>query len=195
MLFTKSRFQELIKTRQHDEEFLQALTRILFFSTLLVLLGNIYSSYLDQTRIQVGIATFTLFLILHSSWVIAKPGKIIFRRIVAIIADLGFVSFLTYSMGMNAIVLYPVLIWIIMGNGIRFGDFYFYTALGIALVFLSTAIYFNPFWSKHIDFGAALIVGLVLITLLNKKTLKRINLIHKTLDSKLQHHIGELVNE
>ena len=195
MLFKKLRFQEILTAKQHDEEFLQVLTRILFFTGLLVILGSIYPHYLSQKPIQYSIGLFLLFMIAHAVWVVYKPGKITYRRILAIVGDLSFISFLTYAMGMNAIILYPLFIWVIMGNGIRFGDFYFYTALGTAVVLLMSAIYFNPFWSKHVDLGIALVIGLVLITLLNKKTLKRINLIHKTLDSKLQHHIGELVNE
>ena len=195
MLFTKANFQQFLSDRQHDEELLQALTRILFFSILLVILGFLYTSYLSYSSIQWAISIFTLFIVLHTTWVIKQPGKYVYRRLSAIIADLSFVSFLVYVMGINAIILYPLFIWIIMGNGIRFGDKYFYTALTISTLFLSIAVYFNPFWSKHIDMSLALIIGLVLITLLNKKTLKRINLIHQTFDNKLQLHVGELVEE
>ena len=185
----------LLAQRRYDEEFLQSLTRIIFFTSVLLILRFFYEEYYRLPSVQTGTLLFTLFIVVHTTWVIKQPGKFRFRRLGAIIADLGYASFLTSVMGMNAIILYPLFIWIIMGNGIRFGDFYFYSALTVAVTFLTVAIMFNSFWSRHFDLGISLIIGLILITLLNKKTLKRIHLLHQTFNNKLQMHIGTLVDE
>ncbi len=181
--------------RRYDEEFLQSLTRIIFFTSILVILRFFYTEYYQLPSVQTAGILFTLFIVIHTTWVIKQPGKYRFRRLFTIVADLGYVSFLSANLGMNAIILYPLFIWIIMGNGIRFGDFYFYSALTVAVTFLSIALIYNTFWSHHIDLSISLILGLMLITLLNKKTLKRIHLIHKTFNNKLQMHIGTLVDE
>ncbi|RUM68204.1 MAG: hypothetical protein DSZ05_01440, partial [Sulfurospirillum sp.] len=195
MLFAKARLRQFLTDRKHDEELLQVLARIIFFTILVALFAGVYQTRLSDENIQAAIAFFALFTVLHTAWVIKKPGKFFYRRFAAIVSDIGFVSFLTYKMGMDAIILYPLFLWIIMGNGIRFGEKYFYTALTVTLLFLSVALYFSPFWSTHIDLATALSVNLVLITLFNKKTLKRIHLMHKTFDNKLQHRIEELVKE
>lgn len=195
MLFPKARLQQFLATRKYDEEFLQSLTRIIFLMIFFTIMGIMYKSHLSSAIVQVALALFTFFTIIHTIWIIKKPGKFFHRRFLAIVCDIGITSFLTYIMGINAIILYPLYLWIIMGNGIRFGETYFYVALAVTTVFLSIALYLNPFWSTHIDLAISMIISLVLITLLNKKTLKRINLMHKTFDNKLQHQIGELVKE
>ncbi len=195
MLFTKAHLKQFLASRQYDEELLQALTRVTFFTILLFMMNVMYDTYLSNRSVQWAFALFSLFIVIHTAWIIKQPGKYFYRRFIAIVADIGFVSYLTYMMGINSIIFYPLFLWIIMGNGIRFGEKYFYTALAVTVFFLSFAIYFNPFWSTHADLGMALIISLILITMLNKKTLKRINLMHKTFDNKLQHQIGELVKE
>jgi diguanylate cyclase (GGDEF)-like protein len=195
MLFRKADWKSFLSTRRYDEELRQSATRILFFTSLLLILGFSYPQYLQESSLQWGIVIYVFYIIVHTTWIIQKSGKYFFRRLSAIIADLGFLSFLIYKMDISAIILYPLTIWIIMGNGIRFGDKYFYIALSTGILFLSAAIYFNPFWSTHIDLGLSMVIGLTLITLLNKKTLSRINLIHKTLDNSLQIRVSELERE
>ncbi len=195
MPFYTDSYKRLLSTQKDDEEFLQAFTRIFLFITLATILGTLYNTYFSQKSVQLALTLYALFTLIHTLLSIRKIGSFFYRRVSAIVADLGIISFLTYSTGMNAIILYPVIIWIIMGNGMRFGERYFYLALFISIVFLSAAIKLNPFWSRYNDLGIALVMGLVLITLIHKKTLKRIRHIEKRYDSKLKTEIGALVEE
>ena len=195
MLFTKSRLKQVLTKIQYDEELLQALTRITFLTIFWLLISFLYNTYLNQQSVQWAVSLFSLFTIIHTLWIIQQPGNYFYRRFIAIVIDIGFLSYLTYTMGINSIIFYPLFLWIIIGNGVRFGEKYFYTALAVTICFLPFAIYFNPFWSTHADLGLALIISLVLITMLNKKTLNRINVMHKTFNNKLQHRISELVKE
>ena len=195
MLSAKTRLRQFFANKQYDEELLQALTRITFFTVLFFIVYVMYDTYLDNRSLQWAMAFYSLFIVVHTTWIIKQPGKHFIRKFIAIFVDIGFVSYLTYLMDITSIIFYPLYLWIIMGNGIRFGEKYFYIALTVTIFSLSLAIYFNQFWSIHTDLGVAMIISLILITMLNKKTLKRINMMRKTFDNKLQHQIGELVKE
>ncbi len=195
-MYLKSAYlKNLVTARKYDEELLQAVTRITFFAILLGILGTLYNEYLKIPFVQAALGVFTLFALVHFSWVLNKPGEFFLRRLSAIVADLALVSCIVYAMGMQAIIIYPLYIWIVMGNGIRYGDRYFYIALGVATLFLSVAVSFNPFWASHTDLSVALIIGLLLITLLNTKTLKRIQLLNRTLEKKVEQRIEQLEYE
>jgi diguanylate cyclase (GGDEF)-like protein len=195
MLLNVPNIKKLIAARKYDEELLQAITRITFFTILLAILGTLYHDYLFNPTMVVALVTYAIFIFSHAVWVLNKPGEFLWRRTVAISVDLALISFVIYMMGMQAILIYPLYIWIIMGNGIRFGDRYFYIALVAATVFLSIAVSFNDFWSQHVDLSVALVVGLLFITLLNTKSLKRIHMLNKTLESKVKQRVHQLEYE
>jgi diguanylate cyclase (GGDEF)-like protein len=185
----------VVESRQHDEELLQALIRVLFFTIIATALLLLYPRYLQSTQILTAYSLYALFAVTHLFWVVKKPGKNRIRRFSTIVADIGFISFMIYMMDIQAIMLYPLYIWIVMGNGIRFGDRYFYLALGTAVLFMATALLLSPYWSSHTDLSAALFTGLILITLLNTKTIKRVQLLNKTLEKKVKHRVQQLEHD
>jgi len=191
----QNRLKKLIASRQNDAEFLQAISRVVFFISLSLILGFLYTSYLSYRAIQIALVLYTLFIIIHTFGIIKGYPPFMYRRLSAIVADLGMLSFLTYSAQLNAIILYPLIIWTVMGNGMRFGEKYFYIGLLTAVLFLTAAIEANPFWAQHNDLGIALIIGLILITIIHKRRLKQIQQIEKRFDTKFERKVGELVNE
>ncbi len=195
MIKVADKLHNLMKLRKYDEEFRQVLTRILFFTLFTSLLGTLYTDYLLLPSILMTLGSYAIFMLIHAAWVIRKPGTFFWRRMTVIVADLALISFLIYTMGMQAIMIYPLYIWIVIGNGIRFGERYFYIALAVAVSFLSTAILFNPFWAAHIDLSVALVTGLVLITLLNTQNLRRIHLLNRTLEKKVRQRVNQLEYE
>ena len=184
-----------IQSRKGDEELLQSITRLIFFSVFTAILGLLYHDTFMRPDILGVVALYAFFALGQFIWILQKPGELFIRRLIAITMDLGLVSYLVYAMGMQSLAVYPLYIWIVMGNGIRFGEHYFYLTLGMAVLFLTGAISINPFWSTHIDFSLALITGLLLITLLNTKSLKRIQLLHHTVEQKVMQRVGQLEHE
>ncbi len=194
-MFLPSYIRDIINSRKHDEEFLQALTRVSFFTILTTLLLLLYPRYALRTPITVALCLYALFSVTHLFYVYQKPGRYRLRRIGTIITDIAFVSFLMYALGIQAVMLYPLYIWIVLGNGIRFGDRYFYMALGASILFMGAALVLSPYWSTHTDLSAALFTGLILITLLNTKTIKRVQLLNKTLEKKVKHRVQQLEHD
>ncbi len=180
--------------RGYDEELLQSITRIVFFAIITTILSLLYPYYLTDIMVA-ALSAYALFSLLHFGWVYRAPGKNRWRRLSTIIADLGLVSFMMYVMDMQAIMVYPLYIWVVIGNGIRFGDRYFYVALVTATIFLTIALVMNPFWSTHTELASALFTGLLFITLLNTKTIKRIQLLNRTLENKVEHRVKQLEHD
>ncbi len=185
----------LYEKRKHDEEFLQALTRIIFFTLIVSTLAIFYPHYFDNKDMNYTIGAFFVFMCLHFFWHLKKPGNNFIRRVSAIVADISLIAFIVYKLDLYAIFVYPVLLWIVMGNGIRFGEKYFYIALVYALSALSLALFYNPFWSANLDLSLALIIGLLMITLFNTKTFKRIQQLNNTLEKKVAQRVKQLEYE
>ncbi len=185
----------LYERRKHDEEFLQALTRMIFFILIITTLVLFYPHYIDNSDMYYAISAFFIFMCVHFYWHLKKPGINLIRRISAIVADISLISFIIYKLDLHAIFVYPVLLWIVMGNGIRFGEKYFYIALSYAFGALSIALFHNQFWSAHFDLSLALIIGLLMITLFNTKTFKRIQQLNNTLEKKVQQRVKQLEYE
>lgn len=181
--------------KSEDEEFLQSVTRLLFFTIVAPLILMLYPQKMQQSSVETALALYGIFTFLYPIWIFKRPGLNPLRRTVAIVADMGILSFTTYTIGLHAILIYPLYIWVVMGNGIRYGEKYFYLALATALLFLTAAVSFSPFWSQHTDLSTALILGLALITLLNIKTYKRIHMLNKTLKEKVDQRIRQLEYE
>ncbi len=181
--------------RKNDEEFLQALTRFILFMLMLTILSIFYPHYFDNDSIKYAFGAFFIFMLIHTFWLVKKSKTYFFRRLSAIFADTTMVTYTIYKLDLHAIFVYPILLWIVMGNGIRFGEKYFYIALIYALGTLSGALYLNPFWSSNLDLSLALIIGLLTITLFNTKTLKRIQQLNNTLEKKVAQRVRQLEYE
>jgi two-component system sensor histidine kinase RpfC len=71
---------------------------------------------------------------------------------------------------------WPVYLWVILGNGFRYGETYLYVASASAFACFSTIILTNDYWQSHNALGIGLLLSLIAIpayvsTLLRKLTL------------------------
>lgn len=85
------------------------------------------------------------------------------RRLVAMVMDLGTLSYGLYAGGEVAAVLYPIYLWVIFGNGFRFGIPYLLAAAGISVVGFGMVCLLDPYWGEHPVLASGLLAGLVII--------------------------------
>jgi len=85
------------------------------------------------------------------------------RRAAGIFLDMSATSVAIAFGGEASAPLMAVYLWVIVGNGFRYGDRYLALAVAAALIGLSAAIVWSPFWREHILFSASLLLILVLI--------------------------------
>ena len=106
-----------------------------------------------------------LYSALMLSSILIYPGFFPVRIIIGIVGDLGFVMILMSMTGMRGLPLGIVALWIIMGNGFRFGVRYLAVAtLYGTLAFL--AVYrMNPWWQNHTLVFDSQLIGMIVLPL------------------------------
>lgn len=99
----------------------------------------------------------------------------IVSRVSMILVDLTFLSIAMALVPQNAIPLCFVYLWVIFGNGFRYGNRYLFAATGISLVGFGGALVFSDFWAEHRPFGIGILFSIVLLSSYVSLFIRRLN--------------------
>ena len=155
-------FQRL--RQREDSEHEQAIIRMVIAALVLAYMGVLHAFGGELNRQVVAIllaGEFVGWIIL--AWIIAKPGISHVRRWMGMINDYLAIGLLLGMMGEITSPLYVLMLWVTIGNGLRFGTAYLLSATAITLVAFAWAVWQNSFWQSHLYLSAGLAVGLVAI--------------------------------
>ena len=97
------------------------------------------------------------------------------RRGLGILGDLCTTSVGIAVAGGGGAPLYVVLLWVIFGNGFRYGRRYLFAASAVGTVAFGAAIHFNAYWHDKLSLGIGLLVGLVVLPLYISSLLKKLS--------------------
>ncbi len=139
----------------------QALARIVITSmiALVVLTFVVFDAARGIAPVNVGLALgYALFSVAYYRWIAGRPLCCRWRRYLVILLDLGMTGYLCYLFGIGGLGFYAVFLWIIIGNGLRFGPHYLAiaTAVGTLSFLLATWL------SGALDAQPGIVLGLVL---------------------------------
>lgn len=87
----------------------------------------------------------------------------VWRRILVMITDIVMLSYVMHTNGAYAAAFFPVYLWVIFGNGFRFGVPYLYAAVATSIVSYAAVIATTPFWRDQLNLSLGLLVGLVIL--------------------------------
>lgn len=104
--------------------------------------------------------------------ILCRPNVSYFRRIVGMIADYSLIGFAMYYLPEELSWLYVVLLWITIGNGLRYGPSFLYAAILMASVAFSLVIIVSSYWQSYQVLAWGLFVGLLAIPLYLRSLLK-----------------------
>ncbi|MCG6122182.1 MAG: ATP-binding protein [Microvirga sp.] len=96
----------------------------------------------------------------HIIW---RPGSSPIRRVLAMVVDLGTLSYVLYLGGEVTAILYPIYLWVIFGNGFRFGIPYLFGAVAVSVTGFTIVSLADGYWSDHPPLSIGLLVGLIII--------------------------------
>ena len=169
-----------ILSRRPDSEHEQALIRTIITALLFFYL---YWSMARDGRFDPGeisllwiCGLYHLFSLgLFVSITIGPIGKSTFRRCLGLAGDLCLTSYGISVVGDMAGPLYVVLLWVIFGNGFRYGRKYLYAASVVGTVSYGVAIYLNAYWRNHLTLSIGLQIGLVVLPLYILSLLKKLS--------------------
>ncbi len=90
-----------------------------------------------------------------------KPSSV--RRFMGLCTDFGAATFLFQIGGESVAAVYPLMLWVILGNGFRFGVFWLFLASAMAAIAFGWTIYTVDFWRDSLSLSIGLLVGLLVI--------------------------------
>ncbi len=172
-----------------DKELSQAIARS-SVTSLIIIIDLILDLFTSQTYIV--LMSYALYTLANIAWVYLKPGNYPLRRVLNIVGDAAIIGFVLYHAPKTAIVLYPVLLWVIIGNGIRFGIRYLFIALGVSELFFIAALLNNPAWETEKAFVISLSAGLAAISIFAAKLIQRLHMLNETLEKKVKARVEEV---
>nr|WP_241093581.1 ATP-binding protein [Xanthomonas sp.] len=81
------------------------------------------------------------------------------------LADYGLMAMAMSAIGEPMACIYVVVMWVTIGNGLRFGNRYLYLAVALACVSFSVTLLTSDYWAANRGLGVGLLVGLAAIPL------------------------------
>lgn len=180
--------------QRSDSEHIQALVRIAIagIGLLYVLfinangkltVGQNHAPYLVLFIFLAAIGIFVLIVF----WPQASPP----RRLMGMTFDYSVMSYFMYIMEDSGILFFPVYLWVTIGNGLRYGAHYLYTAMVMGIVGFTIVFSSSPYWREQWGFSVGLLVGLVALPLYFSSLLKQLDKQHdelKKLYEKMAKH-------
>lgn len=167
-----------LKTRlsnRADSEHGQVLVRIAITALFCTYLGWQVDSHRGSTALYFTwlILTGELFVSFGLlAAILLHPGESHVRRWIGMLADYFALGAVMYLQGETASPLYSVYLWVTIGNGLRYGSRYLYSATALASVSFFAVLMLTPYWKSNPFLSWGLLGGLVAIPLYFASLLK-----------------------
>ena len=153
-----------------DSEHVQATIRLVIVTAFFV-----YFFVQDIPEAWKFTASYLLFSWMLYVWIFLSSGKSPLRRILGIAGDMTATSVGLYLAGEAGAPLLAVYLWVITGNGFRYGVWYLYVATVLALIGYTAVWILHPFWSTHYWISISLLVTITLIPVYTADLLRRLH--------------------
>jgi two-component system, sensor histidine kinase RpfC len=153
-----------------DSEHEQALVRIaVLFVVLVYLLIDPVTGQGEAAReyrvvlgmVAVGFAVGSGLIIS----ILARPGVSHARRVVGMVSDYGLMGAAMIVLGEPLAWVYVLVMWVTVGNGLRYGNRYLFAAVAAAATSFGAVLLLNGYWIANRSLGIGLLVGLVAVPL------------------------------
>ncbi len=168
-------------------ELAQAGIRIMITFTIMIVLFVAQFFYVDfYMHILLASALYFLVSVAWFVWVYMDEEEHFYRRILGIVGD---ISILSYGIAYSNIVaasLYPLILWVIISNGYRYGVKYLYFTLVVSLLFFQVSTHNNEHWSGYEELIIMMDFGLIALSLLFSRLLKEVRELNDSLAQKAE---------
>ena len=174
--------ESIVQQSKVCPELAQSATRVAITSTIMIVLffsQFFYADFYSFIFLMTGI--YLVFSIGWFIWVYKDRSNYTYRRILGILADLGMLNYGIDNSNIVAASVYPLILWVIIANGYRYGTKYLYIALAIAVLFFQIATSHNLYWEPHQELIFMMTLGLVFLSLLFSQLLNKVSNLNKAL--------------
>jgi two-component system sensor histidine kinase RpfC len=97
--------------------------------------------------------------------IVLRPGVSHIRRGLGMLADYSLMAAAMIRLGEPLAWVYVILMWVTVGNGLRYGNRYLRVAVAMAACSFGSVLAFSPYWVHNRSLGVGLLVGLVAVPL------------------------------
>jgi signal transduction histidine kinase/CheY-like chemotaxis protein len=157
-----------VQLKTVDEELSQSRARVVITAISLLTYSaiGIYKGMDLATEMLQGLSIIVGYLVFSVSWYIMvyrHPGRWPSRRYITVMSDLGIMTYWLHMGDRHVASYYPIFLWVIIGNGIRFGERYLKVAMAVGAVGFGSLLVFNEFWKNHMEIGSGLLLGVLVL--------------------------------
>ena len=117
----------------------------------------------NRLRLLCGVYCTGALLLLMHPLIWPRPSRT--RRVAAAFMDIGVFSYGFHLGGASASPLFAIYLWIILGNGFRFGLPWLYLSTGASVLGFGVVVLCTPYWLDNLPLGVGLLAGLLIIPL------------------------------
>ena len=125
-----------------------------------------------ETLLKVALSLPSLITIFYYSSALAiflaivvNPVASPTRRVIGAALDMVSLSIVMFYAGGESVLLFVLYLWVILGNGFRYGTRYLYVSQAIAIAGFLVAIIWGAYWQEQPTFGISLMMMLALLPL------------------------------
>ncbi|MFT4257832.1 MAG: ATP-binding protein [Pseudoxanthomonas sp.] len=166
--------------QRKDSEHGQAITRsIIFIGVIAYLSVADKVGYLDRgvfdTAMPMSILGLAISMMLFAG-ILLRPGKSDVRRLLGMLGDYGLLSIAMILNGEPLAWLYVIMMWVTVGNGLRYGNRYLAGAVAFACVGFGAVVATNAYWQANLSLGIGLLLGLVAVPMYLSSLLRQLTL-------------------
>lgn len=169
-----NRAKERLQNRP-DSEHEQTLFRILIAASISLYFcfkGPDLACYLSLAYLPVAVGILI--------WILLSPGKNRFRRLLGITTDIAMVSLgVILADGEEGVVFVTIYLWIITGNGFRFGIKYLIYSTLLSLAAFIPITLSTPFWHQHLALVVSMLIILAVVPMFMVNLIMQL---HKAID-------------
>jgi len=165
--------------QRSDSEHEQAILRIVIVALVFAYMATIYAPAKDNSQhtqliLLSTLAADLLFGFVTFAAICISPAANVGRRIAGMVADAGTATMVVLLTGEAGVSMFGVYLFIIFGNGFRYGRRYLYACHVLCLVGFLGALLFTSYWRIHQVAGWSLFISLIVLPLYVATLLTRI---------------------
>lgn len=130
-------------------------------------------------------AGYFAFSLVWAMLVNRHRGDYPLRRLTTIVTDLCTLCFALYLVDSVGAALYPLYLWVIVGNGMRFGANSLIVSLLLAVGGFALVLLVSDYWRQNIPIAMGLGIGMTVLPLFYLLLIKRLYLLNQRLEQQL----------
>ena len=163
-----------VQLRRRNGEHEQSVLRLAITSSILLYLALFTDTPLAGAPLIFAYA-FLTFSIATVLIIVLWPQPSLIRQTVVMVADIGALSYEMLVTGETGALFWGIYLWVIVGNGIRYGKQLLITSYSASLIGFSIVISNSEYWLTHRQLALGLMLTLLLVPLYILKLRNQLN--------------------